>query len=298
MGRPQRQDPIDGWHHVTNHAVGKEPLFINDRDRHEFMRRLYQAADRFDVALIAFCLMGNHFHLVLRCPRRGLSGCMHYLESIYAREFNERHARSGALVRRTFYNKVIADEGQALATIRYVHRNPLELGIDIRSYPWSSFRSYAYKDHTLFRPDPGLVADLLGGTGEHRAYVEKDFSHDPHPLAKGQIFVHATAPISAASSLHSLLAITSEICAVAIEEIVAPRANVRNDARSAATLVAVEGRTGFGEHLRAALGYRTASGMRSSVARARKRAGTDPVFAELVARIRGRWIVDSEPLAS
>ena len=298
MGRYLRQDPIDGWHHITNHAVGKEPLFINDRDRHQFMRRLYESADRHNVDVIAFCLMGNHFHLVLRCPQQGLSECMHYLESIYAREFNKRHARRGALVRRTFHNTLITDEGQALATIRYVHRNPLELGIDIRSYPWSSYRAYAYNDRTFFRPDPLLASEFLGGPGEHRSYVEQDFSHDLHPFAKGETVVQWSPPVSVQSSVRALLEIVSEICAVAVEEIVAPRARVRNDARSATTLIAVESRTGFGQDLCSILGYDTATAMRSHVKRARERTKDDPVFAALVGQIRRLWSVASEPIAS
>ena len=298
MGRNLRQDPIDGWHHITNHAVGKEALFINDRDRHQFLRRLNESADRHGVDVLAFCLMGNHFHLVLRCPQQGLSPCMHYLESIYAREFNVRHARRGALLRRNFHNKLITDEGQALATIRYVHRNPLELGIDIRSYPWSSYRAYAYNDPSFFRPDPSVTAELLGGSSEHRSYVEQNFPHDNHRFAEGQIVVHSTQPVSIESSVRSLLEIVSDICAVAIEEIVATRARVRNDARSAATLITAESRTGFTEELRSVLGYQSAGAMRNQVKRARERTKLDPEFASLVAQIRRRWSVASEPLAS
>ena len=298
MGRYLRQDPVDGWHHITNHAVGDEPLFVNDRDRHQFMRRLNEAADRFGVRVAALCLMGNHFHLVLHCPRQGLSGCMHYLESIYAREFNMRHARRGALLRRTYYNKVISDEGQALGTIRYVHRNPLDLGIDVRTYPWSSYRSYAYNDQRFFRPDSSFASELLGGSAEHRSYVEQDFPHDAHRFASGKRIVEWSEPKSAQSSVLSLIEIASKICAVATEEIVAPRANVRNDARSATTMIAAESRAGFAEELRSVLGYRTADSMRRHARRAHQRTTTDPVFAALVAEIRRLWDVSSEPLAS
>jgi len=298
MGRLLRQDPIDGWHHITNHAVGDEPLFVTDRDRHQFMRRLYESADKHAVDVLAFCLMGNHFHLVLRCPQQGLSPCMHYLESIYAREFNVRHRRRGALVRDKFHNKLITDEGQALATVRYVHRNPLELGIDIRSYPWSSYRAYAYNDQRLFRPDASLANEFLGGAAEHRSYVEQDFDHDDHRFVKGTTVVQWSPPVSAESSIRALLSIASEICAVATDEIITPRHRFRNDARAAVAMIAVEGRFGFSGELDSLLGYRSASALRSASGRARSRAIKDAEFSALVDQIRRRCVLTIERRAS
>jgi len=289
MSRYPRQDPADGWHHVTNHATGHEQLFLNDTDRVQFLRRVNEASAKYNVTVAAFCLMGNHMHLVLICPEAGLSRFMHYVESIYAREFNMRHARRGALFGQKFHNKLILNDGQALATIRYVHRNPLELGIDIRTYPWSSYRSHIGLDDGLFSVDQLFFKELTGGPVRHRSYVETDFPHDAQTMAMGVRQVDHMVETGFEYFIVGLGEIAARIWATTLEEVLAPRSKARNLARLAVALVAAESSGHRSEQLRQLLGYRSASAFRSAVQSARRRTEQDMHFGGLVVQLRAEW---------
>ena len=297
MGRLERQDPTDGWHHITNHAVGNENLFVTDTDRYEFIRLMNEAATRHRVRVIAYCLMGNHFHLVLWCPEAGVSAFMHRLSSIYAREFNLRHARRGALLASRFFNKVIETDAQALATVRYVHRNPLELGIDIRTYPWSSYLAYVGQANAPFVVDE-TWSSLLGTPEAHRRYVETDSVNEDVLMASGRRSVFRSPPVDLEGSIIGLCDLASELCDVTMEGLLAPRSSVQNDARLAATLVAYESRFGSTEELRWLLGYRSAASLRSAVRRSRIRISRDSNFRELVFELRSAWACDRSSAVS
>ena len=138
MGTRLRKDPEDGWHHITCHRVEDGDLFLDDTDRWCFLKFIAEAAEKFSVHVISYCLMGNHYHLLVRCPGAGVSRFMHHVNGRYASMFNHRHGRTGRLFSDAFANVLIGGDGQLLFTTRYIDRNPLELGIDIRRYPWST----------------------------------------------------------------------------------------------------------------------------------------------------------------
>jgi putative transposase len=127
-----------------NRGVARHDTFLCDADRIEFGRLLGVGHERHGVLVHAYCLMGNHFHLLLECPNAGLSEFMHGLGSVYVRHVNDRAGRDGPLFRGRFHSIPITDDRQLIATARYIHRNPLELpGVSAPDqYRWSSHRTY------------------------------------------------------------------------------------------------------------------------------------------------------------
>jgi REP element-mobilizing transposase RayT len=163
MTRNLRQDPIEGRLHVTNHAVGSENLVVKDRDRYELIRRISEASGTHDIVVVVYCLTWNHFRLAVHCPKQGLLTFMHQLESIYAREFNMRHRRGEALFKAQFGNTMVPDDGQARATVRYVHSDPLEVcGANVRQHRGC-----------VPRPKMGRVADAGACTSLTRCGLDK-----------------------------------------------------------------------------------------------------------------------------
>jgi REP element-mobilizing transposase RayT len=144
MPRPLRIDIEDGWHHLMNRGVDHGVVFFEDTDRIEFGQRLADMFDLFDVRTHAYCLMDTHFHLLCHCPNAGLSEAMQRLGSLYTRHVNDRLGRDGALFRGRFHSRLITDEAHLMATVRYIHRNALDLpGVSrARDYRWSSHRAY------------------------------------------------------------------------------------------------------------------------------------------------------------
>ena len=145
MGRAPRFEPVGGVVHVTTRGVRREDIFVDDLDRRMFMAFLAQSVYRFRWSCLAYCLMGNHFHLLLGLSSGGLSRGMHRLNGVYARRFNERHGHTGHLFEARFASTAMKTDEHLFEAVRYVVLNPVRAGIcrDPMEWPWSSFRATA-----------------------------------------------------------------------------------------------------------------------------------------------------------
>ncbi len=127
-----------------NRGIDHCEVFFNDSDRVEYGQRLADVYERYGVQTHAYCLMDTHFHHLWHCPDGGLSAAMQRLGSLYTRHINDRVGRDGPLFRGRFHSRLITDEAYLVATVRYIHRNALELpGVNsAKEYRWSSHRTY------------------------------------------------------------------------------------------------------------------------------------------------------------
>jgi REP element-mobilizing transposase RayT len=138
-----------------NRGVNRQPVFFDDLDRIEFGRRLLDIHQVCDVETLAYCLMDNHYHLLLRSGEARLSEAMQRLGSVYTTSTNRRVGRDGPLFRGRFHSIEVTSDGHLLAAIRYIHRNALDLP-EVRSidqYRWSSMRA-----HLGLTPAPAFLA--------------------------------------------------------------------------------------------------------------------------------------------
>jgi REP element-mobilizing transposase RayT len=177
MGRAPRIDAEGGWHHVMNRGVARQQTFHSDADRVEFGRLLGVGHERFGVEVHAYCLVPNHYHLLLHCPYGGLSAFMQQLGSVFTRHVNERLGRDGPLFRGRFRSIAVTDDRQLLATVRYIHRNALDVpGItDVVEYRWSSHRTYlgSRRAPPWLRTDT-VLAHFAGDPDRFAAFVRGD----------------------------------------------------------------------------------------------------------------------------
>lgn len=159
MGRKRRFDFPWAWHHVMNRGVDRNLIFRNDFDRQLFMRELQRASSSHALELHGYCLMGNHFHLLV-CSREGcLARGMHQLGTRYGQQFNSRHGRDGPVFRARYVAKVVMEDAQLVATLRYIHANPVGAGLvsNPADWPWSSAAAYQGRA----APAWGLVASAV-----------------------------------------------------------------------------------------------------------------------------------------
>lgn len=165
MGRPRRTDPAGGLHHVVNRGAARQDIFRSDHDRIEFERLVGVAHERFGVRVHAYCLMSNHYHLLIECPDGGLSEAMHMIASVYVRHHNERVGRDGPLFRNRFYAKAVTSDAYVRRLVRYIHRNPVAItGEDgVAGYRWSSLRSYVGSRRAPRWLHTYLVLEMFGG---------------------------------------------------------------------------------------------------------------------------------------
>ena len=127
VARTLRVDAPGTFHHVYNRGARKRFVFLDDHDRRRFLYLLGQAVDRTGARVHAYCLMGNHFHLLVESPNGDLSALMQHFTSRYVHYFNRRHGFDGPLFKDRFRNKVIGDDQYLLAAIRYIHQNPRDV---------------------------------------------------------------------------------------------------------------------------------------------------------------------------
>jgi putative transposase len=163
MARLPRFVAADAIYHLTCRGVRKLPIFHTDRDRALFLALLRRALAKYGWLCQAYCLMDNHWHVVVQTEQPTLSVGMHWLNTAYARTFNRRHGFEGHLFDRRFAATVIESSAQLMLTTRYVELNPVRAGLvsDPGEWQWSSYRFHAGRANSSLLGGSWLL-DLFG----------------------------------------------------------------------------------------------------------------------------------------
>jgi REP-associated tyrosine transposase len=140
--RPRNALPESGIFHITARGAGRIAIYRDDEDRSLFVLLLKRVIRRFAWTCHVYCLMTNHYHLVIEAERGAMSSGMHHLNGIHAQAFNRRHGRDGHLFASRFSAYSIESEGYLEATCRYVLNNPVRAGLcaDPSDWRWSEPR--------------------------------------------------------------------------------------------------------------------------------------------------------------
>jgi putative transposase len=154
MPRRPRLEVSGATYHVTARGNGGLPIFEDDFDRIHLLDQLARAIDRCRWRCLAYCLMGNHYHLLVRTPEPNLSSGMRLIQTRYAKHFNPRHGRQGHLFGDRFHDARVDQEERFLSAAVYTVLNPVRAGIVNRpeEWLWSSYRTTAGLDEA-----PGFV---------------------------------------------------------------------------------------------------------------------------------------------
>lgn len=141
--RPRRPQIAGAIYHVTSRGIRGFPIYADDRDREYFLKLLADVAARYRWIVHAYCLMGNHYHLVVETPEPNISKGMERLNGIYARRFNWRHGFHGHLFEQRFRHVLVETDGHLLALAGYLPLNPVRarLVTHPRLWRWSSYRA-------------------------------------------------------------------------------------------------------------------------------------------------------------
>ena len=152
MAIPLRIQYPGAWYHVMNRGRRGEEIFSEKKDYLLFIDLLCEAVDMWGVKIAAYCMMPNHYHLLIQTPDTNLSRCMRYLNGIYTQRFNRYHHCDGQLFRGRYKSILIDADRYLLELARYIHRNPLKAGLvgRLSNYLWSGHRGYI-SDSLLLR---------------------------------------------------------------------------------------------------------------------------------------------------
>jgi REP-associated tyrosine transposase len=136
---PRSALPQNGVYHVTARGVNRCWIFEDDDDRRSFVTVLRTMRSRLHWRCHAYCLMGNHYHLVVEAYLQQISKGLHLLNGFHAQRFNERHGRVGHLFGDRFHTQVIRDEEHLAGACLYVWNNPVRVGLcsAFSEWPWN-----------------------------------------------------------------------------------------------------------------------------------------------------------------
>ncbi|MBM4261080.1 MAG: transposase [Deltaproteobacteria bacterium] len=174
MARPLRIEYDGAFYHVTSRGNERKAIFKDDSDRNLFLAILGQVIERFHWLCHAYCLMGNHYHLVIETPDANLSRGMRQLNGVYTQAFNRRHRRVGHLFQGRFKGILVEKDSQFLEVCRYVVLNAVaaEMVKQAGGWAWSSYRATVGEAV----PEKWLTVDeILGQFGKRRRDAQRKY---------------------------------------------------------------------------------------------------------------------------
>jgi REP element-mobilizing transposase RayT len=145
MTRPLRIEFAGALYHVTSRGDGREDIYLDDGDREIFLEVVNEVGERFNWTHHAYCLMGNHYHLLLETPDSNLSQGMRHLNGVYTQRFNRKHKRVGHVFQGRYKAVIVQKQTYLLELARYIVLNPVRARMvrSAKDWPWSSYRATA-----------------------------------------------------------------------------------------------------------------------------------------------------------
>ena len=171
------RDERPGFHHVVTRGNNQRRIYNDDDDRWFFCITVERIAKKFGWTLLAYCLMDNHYHLVLNIGELGLADGMCELNTAYAARYNARHGRINHLFGKRYWNRFLKTDATVVNTLRYVVQNPRRAGGNrpLEGYAWASYGATIGIASARIHIDRDQVLQFFGSSperavAEYRAY--------------------------------------------------------------------------------------------------------------------------------
>ncbi len=178
MSRPLRLEYTDALYHVTSRGDRREDIYDDETDRQIFLTIFAESIERFNWLCYAYCLMDNHYHLLVQTPDANLSKGMRQLNGVYTQAYNRRHGKTGHLFQGRYKAILVDADTYLLELSRYIVLNPVKVGMvkQVGEWPWSSY--------------PAMVGDISVPPWLSKDYLLAQFSKQRKTaIRKYQIFV-------------------------------------------------------------------------------------------------------------
>lgn len=143
MSRPLRIEFQGALYHVTSRGNARQDIYLTDADRQQFLNVLENVCQRFNWAVHAYCLMSNHYHLLIETPDGNLAKGMRQLNGVYTQDFNRRHKRVGHVYQGRYKAILVEQQAYLLELARYLVLNPVRAQMvrSAKDWKWSSYRA-------------------------------------------------------------------------------------------------------------------------------------------------------------
>jgi REP element-mobilizing transposase RayT len=177
------RDEGPGFHHIVTRGNNKQPIYLGDWDRQCFLAVVDSVAQKYSWNVLAYCLMRNHYHLVLEVGGLGLARGMCELNTTYALFFNSEHGRINHLFGRRYWNEAAKTDEHLKNVIRYVLQNPRRAGASgpLESHPWTSYRASIGEAFTISRFARDRLLEHFGATPATAVVAFAEFCNEPVP---------------------------------------------------------------------------------------------------------------------
>ncbi len=180
MARPLRIEYSGAYYHVTSRGNEQRDIFRSQRDRHKFLDYLESSVVRYGAVIHGWCLMSNHYHLLIETPAANLSQIMRHINGAYTTYFNIKRKRAGHLFQGRYKAILVDADCYILELSRYIHLNPVRAGIVTtpEDYTWSSYRSYMGRDETPDWLNTDIILNYFGDSSsvnakdKYRQFIE------------------------------------------------------------------------------------------------------------------------------
>jgi len=171
MGRPLRIEYPEAFYHVTSRGNERKDIFKSNRDREKFLTYLHTATERYGAVVHAYCLMSNHYHLLLETPVGNLSQIMRHINGAYTNYYNTKRSRAGHLFQGRYKAILVEADEYAVELSRYIHLNPVrsKMAGAPEAYQWSSYRAYIGESKVPEWLKTGFILGYFGNKGHQVA---------------------------------------------------------------------------------------------------------------------------------
>lgn len=190
MARPLRIEFAGAFYHITARGNERKDIFKSVRDREQFLSYLESATERYGAVIHVYCLMSNHYHLLLETPSGNLSQIMRHINGAYTTYFNTKRGRSGHLLQGRYKGILVEADEYAKELSRYIHLNPVRAGAAVKpeNYAWSSYAAYIGRQEPPGWLARNFILSYFGGTtakGQrgYRNFIEAGRENTASPLS-------------------------------------------------------------------------------------------------------------------
>jgi putative transposase len=185
MPKPPRLEYKGAIHHVMNRGRDHQTIYLEDKDYEVFLGTLAEVTKEYHAVIHAYCLMTNHYHLLVETPKANLGQIMKHVNGLYTQRYNRKYKKDGALFRGRYKSILVDEDAYLLQLTRYIHRNPVEVKKkminQLSDYRWSSYPAYINQTRAEEWLHRDKTYQMLGHRHRYKGYsnfVEQGIDED------------------------------------------------------------------------------------------------------------------------
>jgi REP element-mobilizing transposase RayT len=171
-------------------------VFLEPEDYLYFIELLKDTAEMWNIRVAAYCLMTNHYHLLVQTPEANLSRCMRHINGLYTQRYNRRHDGDGQLFRGRYKSILVDADSYLLELVKYIHRNPLRAGItdSLDAYVWSSHKGYVSQSEKWNWLYKDFILSMLTKSKQKEKKAYTDLMREEESTGVAEFFARGNLP--------------------------------------------------------------------------------------------------------